>query len=139
MVTAENEVFTIQRHVRKVGGTHLDVSETIYIKKTAPVLQVAAVQVKHTAQFDQAGVVVTSVDLPGALYPYVCSTIENQDEVRTLNPIPHVFPPHYVAHFGGIYVHAHERSTLALVTPSTAAGCGCGLRIECTQRSTHTR
>ena len=81
MVVAENDVFTLQRRVREVGGTHLDVFDSISVKTTAPVPQVAAVQVKHTAQFDQAGVEVTSAELPGALYPYACSTMENQDEV----------------------------------------------------------
>ena len=83
-VSAKNPAIQLQRTVA-VHPTHVVVADT-FTARLAPELTIGtlplAVQVAHTAQFT-TNATVTSAELPGALYPFSCSTLENQDEYET--------------------------------------------------------
>ena len=82
-VTAENPAMSLRRTVT-VLGTHVAVSDTLTARPGAAAEATAAslpvaIQVEHTARF-ATNATVTGAELPGSLYPFSCSTIENQDE-----------------------------------------------------------
>ena len=79
-VSATNAVMSLERAVT-VLPTHVAVSDTISVHADAPPAAGAvAIQVEHTAQFlpCTANTTVTSAELPAGLYPFMCSTEENQ-------------------------------------------------------------
>ena len=82
VVSSENPAMTLQRKVT-VMQTHIAVADTL-TARLAPVgdttaWTAVAIQTVHAARFT-TNATVTSAELPGALYPFSCSTIENQDE-----------------------------------------------------------
>jgi hypothetical protein len=83
-VSAEGPSMSLARTVT-VRGDHVVVADTLTAhgnaSEAASSLPVA-IQTEHNAQFTE-NVTVTSAELPGVLYPFSCSTIENQDEYET--------------------------------------------------------
>lgn len=81
-VSAESPAMTLQRTV-VVHPTHVAVADTLTAR---PGLGLGAlplaIQVEHTAQLTE-NATVTSAELPGALYPFSCTTRDNQDEYGT--------------------------------------------------------
>lgn len=92
-VRATNAVFSLIRRVELVnstwsGSTYITVSDAITVHPNVswPPAKpqkwgVAAVQVRHSAQFDTAAEA-TSAEVPGTLYPFDCSTLDNSGEYQ---------------------------------------------------------
>ena len=93
-VSAANGAYALARRIELVtspwsGTSHLAVSDVITAHANASwprskpqVWGVAAVQVRHTAVFENAGTVATGATVPGALYPFDCTTLDNSDEYK---------------------------------------------------------
>jgi hypothetical protein len=90
-VTASNSVFTLERRVELVtspwsGARYLAISDAISVHSNLPwpkdkpqAWGVAAIQIQHSAQFDSS-VKAASAEVPGVLYPFDCSTLDNSGE-----------------------------------------------------------
>ena len=81
-VSSENPAMTLRRNIT-VMQTHIAVADTLTPRLVSAgdtaAWRAVAIQTVHTARFT-TNATITSAELPGALYPFSCSTIENQDE-----------------------------------------------------------
>eukprot|EP01043_Picozoa_sp_COSAG02_P061135 COSAG02_NODE_8146_length_2690_cov_3.119259_1_plen_740_part_00 len=84
-ISAESPDLRLERTVT-VHEDHVAVIDSLSVGRNdnfvAGTLLPVAVQVEHNATF-MSNVTIVSAEVPGSLYPFSCSTIENQDEFET--------------------------------------------------------